>query len=407
MRKLQGVDMVPKPARSLRAKGAATDLAHNGSSQHSKELTCVSFFAGGGGLDLGLESAGFQTRFANDIDPYSCATLQLGRIRARKIGLSFLEQAVVLSGDIRDLEGNFVLEACRLKKGEVALLSGGPPCQAFSIFGQRKGSADRRGQLVHEYFRILAQLSPEAFVFENVFGLLTVENGEVFRTACQSLREPRKGLRYEISVIRLNAVNFAVPQLRDRIFIIGSRSGKKLAAVDELTVEPGSLKRTDQLYFRTVADALRGLPKPNLDYPANHTGRDHSDRITERYGSMSAGERDHFTRINKLDLTRPSFTIIVGSDKGGGKGHIHPSEPREVTPRESARIQTFPDWWEFTGTVRHPIRQVGNAVPPLLAFAVGNAVREQIFGLPKIPVKSGLEMLSQQHLFPEWYPTKA
>jgi DNA (cytosine-5)-methyltransferase 1 len=122
---------------------------------------------------------------------------------------------------------------------------------------------------------------------------------------------------------------------------------------------------------------------------------------------MSAGERDHFTRINKLDLTRPSFTIIVGSDKGGGKGHIHPSEPREVTPRESARIQTFPDWWEFTGTVRHPIRQVGNAVPPLLAFAVGNAVREQIFGLPKIPVKSGLEMLSQQHLFPEWYPTKA
>jgi len=121
---------------------------------------------------------------------------------------------------------------------------------------------------------------------------------------------------------------------------------------------------------------------------------------------MAAGERDHFTRINKLDLAKPSFTIIVGSDKGGGKGHIHPIQPREVTPRESARIQTFPDWWEFTGTVRHPIRQVGNAVPPLLGFAVGNAVREQIFGLPSTSVSTAIEMLSQEHLFPEWYPTK-
>jgi DNA (cytosine-5)-methyltransferase 1 len=121
---------------------------------------------------------------------------------------------------------------------------------------------------------------------------------------------------------------------------------------------------------------------------------------------MSPGQRDHFTRINKLDLTKPSYTIIVGSDKGGGKGHVHPIQPREVTPRESARIQTFPDWWEFAGTGRHVIRQVGNAVPPLLGFAVANALREQIFGLATVPVKAAVEALSQQHLFPEWFESK-
>jgi DNA (cytosine-5)-methyltransferase 1 len=367
----------------------------------SSDLSCVSFFSGGGGLDLGLESSGFETRFANDIDQYSCATLQLGRVAAQKRGLNFLEKAVVLSADIKTLDGSLVLEASQLKKGEVQLLAGGPPCQAFSVFGKRKGRSDQRGQLVYEYFRLLSQISPEAFVFENVFGLLTVEKGDVFKHVCELLSEPKKGLKYKLSIVRLNAADFGVPQFRDRIFIIGSRSGRVISGVGEVTGNPTSVASKKILPYRTVKQALAGLPAPNETFPANHTGRTHSDRIVKRYGSMSAGERDHFTRINKLDLTRPSFTIIVGSDKGGGKGHIHPIDPREVTPRESARIQTFPDWWEFTGTVRHPIRQIGNAVPPLLAFAVGNAVREQIFGLSSVPFVNALSDLNQEHLFPE------
>jgi DNA (cytosine-5)-methyltransferase 1 len=114
---------------------------------------------------------------------------------------------------------------------------------------------------------------------------------------------------------------------------------------------------------------------------------------------MSAGERDKHTRINKLDPTRPSYTIIVGSDKGGGKGHIHPKDPREVTPRESARIQTFPDWWSFSGTTRHPIRQIGNAVPPVLAAKIGNEIKATLFGKRRTPWKKVLELLGQQHLF--------
>lgn len=393
----------PKQRVQRPVQDSAKKFTGNGKPKQLNDLTCVSLFTGGGGLDLGLEAAGFQTRFANDIDPYSCTTLQLGRVAANKRGFGFLQQAVVLSADIKSLKSDLLLEASRLKKGEVSLLAGGPPCQAFSVFGKRRGRQDHRGQLVYEYFRLLATIAPEAFVFENVSGLLTVEKGEVFEMACERLRDPRKGLRYELSIVRLNAVHFGVPQFRDRVFIIGSRSGKKITTVDHLTVKPEILRASNQLVFRTVSDALRGLPPPNEAYPANHTGRNHSKRIIERYGLMRAGERDHFTRINKLDPNRPSFTIIVGSDKGGGKGHIHPVEPREVTPRESARIQTFPDWWEFAGTVRHPIRQVGNAVPPLLGFAVGNEVRRQIFGLPKIPVKTAIEMLSQEYLFPEWY----
>lgn len=272
-------------------------------------------------------------------------------------------------------------------------MCGGPPCQAFSIFGKRRGRKDMRGQLVYEYFRILGEIAPDAFVFENVFGLLTVEGGEVFKQACKELTEPRKGVKYTLSVVRLNAQEFGVPQSRDRVFIIGSRNGKTINNIEAIC--------RDKLPMRTVADGLRGLAAPNVRYPSNHTGRDHSARIIKRYASMKAGDRDNFTRINKLDPRRPSYTIIVGSDKGGGKGHIHPFEPREVTPRESARMQTFPDWWTFSGNGRHAIRQIGNAVPPLLGFAVGNAVRTEIFGLGAIPFKKALKDLSQEHLFPE------
>ncbi len=369
----------------------------------TRKLTVVSLFSGGGGLDLGLEAVGFETLFASDIDPYSAVSLQWARDAKNKTFPELLEQAVILREDIRDLRGAFILEATRKKRGEVDLLAGGPPCQAFSVFGKRKGTADPRGTLVFEYLRVLSEVEPKAFVFENVAGLLTIEQGAVFEKVCSLLREPKKGLRYELSVLRLNAANFGVPQFRDRIFLIGSRDGRKVS-----TPIPWTLNKPDPLNqnaysFRTVGQALKGLPKVEARYPANHTGRTHSQRIIDRYAGMKFGERDGFTRINKLNPNRPSFTIIVGSDKGGGKGHIHPFEAREVTPRESARIQTFPDFWAFSGTVRHPIRQIGNAVPPLLGAAVGNAIQTEVFGHPAMPLTVILQRLGQTHLFPELF----
>lgn len=365
-------------------------------------MRCVSLFSGGGGLDLGLEAVGFETILATDIDYHSCITLQEGAKAAAARKKPFLRGAVVKQADITDIHGKDILRETGLKKGELPLLAGGPPCQAFSVFGKRKGLDDPRGELSYHYLRILADLSPQAFVFENVFGLLTIEGGEIFKNLCERLSNPAKGLYYKISVHRLNAVNYAVPQFRDRVFIIGDREDRAVPEIKQITSEQPHLDGTKH-QWRTVRDALRDMPRVGLDKLPNHIGRQHSREIINRYASMKAGERDSKTRINKLDLSRPSFTIIVGSDAGGGKGHIHPKEPREVTPRESARIQCFPDWWAFSGTSRHPIRQVGNAVPTLLGAAVGNAIRKNLFGKREVPLETYLETLDQGHLFPEFY----
>ena len=357
----------------------------------SSNLKLVSLFSGGGGLDIGLEAAGFKTLFANDVVPQCCDTL-------RK---NLSNSATVICDDIKNVSGANIRTALGISgKDDVDLLAGGPPCQAFSIFGQRKGRADPRGQMVYEYFRILSELRPKAFVFENVFGLLTVENGDVYKVVCDKLANPSDGLHYDLKAFRLNAVDFGVPQFRDRVIIVGSRTGKNVGEIPPVTF---SVPQKGQLRYRTVSDALRGLCDPNEDYPSNHIGRNHSSAIMDRYARMAPGERDSHTRINKLDLQRPSFTIICGSNCGGGKGHIHPLAPREVTPRESARIQTFPDAWAFAGKGRYAISQVGNAVPPLLAFAIGNEIRECIFGLRKISFKEGLAKMGQQHLFPELF----
>lgn len=355
----------------------------------------VSLFSGAGGLDLGLEAAGLQTLFASDIDFHSCETLKAGGLHSRLHRLPFLADAIIEQADICELDGAKVLKQIGLERGEVDVLAGGPPCQAFSVFGQRRGTSDPRGRLPDQYIRVLSEIAPRVFIFENVFGLLSIEGGAVYREILARLAAPCKGLRYTLSVFRVNAADYGVPQKRDRVFIIGSSEGKKLEAIPAITSysDQNGLMRP-----RTVADAFRGLP-PMGARLGNHIGRKHSQRIVDRYRGLAFGERDPKTRINKLDPDEPSFAIIVGSDAGGGKGHVHPFEPREVTPRESARIQTFPDWWEFSGTSRHPIRQVGNAVPPILAAVIGREIMEQLLDRTAPPFKTMVKLLGQEHLF--------
>ena len=367
----------------------------------ARPLKLVSLFSGGGGLDLGLEAAGFETVFATDIDHHSCITLERGKQHSLKLGLPFLSHAVIRQADVLTLNSSEMMKQAGVKPGETDLLAGGPPCQAFSVFGKRQGIEDPRGQLPKQYLRLLADLRPKAFIFENVFGLLTIHGGDTFRELCKELSNPAEGLSYKLSVQRLNAADFGVPQFRDRVFIVGTRKGKALKDIppicgDQSTTADGKVL----LARRTVRDALNKIP-PLGKKLANHTSRDHSERIIERYKALVHGERDSKTRINKLHPDKPSYTIIVGSDKGGGKGHVHPFEPREVSPRESGRIQTFPDWWEFSGTSRHPIRQVGNAVPPILAAIIGREIAHQIFKRPKKSLREIVDALGQQHLFRE------
>lgn len=344
----------------------------------------ISLFSGAGGLDLGVEAAGFTTKLCTDIDDFSCKTLMLNKERqALPGGKGFLREANIVKKNIKEYSSTQILKDAGLKKNQVDLIYGGPPCQAFSVFGKRQGMDDPRGTLLWDYIRIIKDIQPKFFIFENVGGLLTIDEGAIFDSLKHELSTDKDGNElYSISYELLNTAAYGIPQYRQRVIIYGrkGRHTKKvpLPVPTHYTIpekpEEGLLPPV------TVDDALRFLPRvPDAKIP-NHIGRKHGPEVMERYAAMDYGQRDSKTRINRLDPRKPSYTIVVGSDKGGGKGHVHPYEPREVTPRESARMQSFPDFWEFTGTSRHPIRQVGNAVPPLFAAIVASNLLKYGFG---------------------------
>ena len=339
----------------------------------NKTINTVALFSGGGGLDLGFSAAGFNIIYSSDIDPYSCKTLLQNQEKK-----PYLNKHVVECADIRNLTAESI-ESKTEKQTDFVI--GGPPCQSFSVFGKRRGLDDPRGNLIYEYTRLLKELNPEGFLFENVAGLKTIHGGELYSELLETLSIEG---RYAVSAHEYEVADFGIPQFRRRVFFIGSKKGHAVPRMEATHTNPRSLFNAHEA-FKTVGEVLKNMPAHIIDWgqhPAinGHVGRKHSDTIVNRYASLIHGERDHKTRINKLHPEKPSYTIIVGSDKGGGKGHVHPFEPREVTPRESARIQTFPDWWEFFGTGRHIIRQVGNAVPPLFAAILANHIFKNIFG---------------------------
>jgi len=336
-------------------------------------INVLGLFSGGGGLDLGFSAAGFNSVYSSDIDSYSCNTLIQNQGKQ-----SYLAKHPVVCEDIRNISYKSIHRS--IGTNDIDFIIGGPPCQAFSVFGKRKGLDDPRGNLVYEYARLIKEIKPEGFLFENVAGLKTIHDGTLYSELFEILSINGK---YAITAHEYEVADYGIPQFRRRVFFIGTRSNKSVPRMEATHTPPNSLFNAHKP-FNTVSSILVDLPAPITDWKSEphingHVGRKHSQRIIDRYASLAFGERDHKTRINKLNPERPSFTIIVGSDAGGGKGHVHPFEPREVTPRESARIQTFPDWWEFYGTGRHIIRQVGNAVPPLFAGILAQHIAKEVF----------------------------
>lgn len=353
----------------------------------AQPLYAISLFSGAGGFDLGMEVAGFTTKLCTDIDQHSCQTL-LNNKEALKNDPEhpFLSHAAIVQKNIKEYETTDILKDAGLKKDQVSLIYGGPPCQSFSVFGQRKGMDDPRGTLLWDYLRVIRDIEPACFVFENVAGLLSIDDGKIFNQFLNELSKDENGSKkYTVSHYLLDTASFGVPQYRSRVIIFGVKGNKtvsmpkKTHAITDAELEAGLLPPV------TVKDAIASLPDPPSDKIANHIGRVHGQAVIDRYKALKYGERDSKTRINKLNPDKPSFTIVVGSDKGGGKGHVHPFSPREVTPRESARLQTFPDYWAFSGTSRHPIRQVGNAVPPVFGAAIGAHLLKEAFGVDNAP----------------------
>jgi DNA (cytosine-5)-methyltransferase 1 len=342
----------------------------------------LSLFAGGGGLDLGFSAAGFNIVFSNDIDHHSCQTLRLNQNRREYYGSHEVEEL-----SITELDSAEVLRKIEKTKEDIDFVIGGPPCQSFSVFGKRKGLEDPRGNLVFEYARIIDELKPKGFLFENVSGLKTIHDGQFYTGLLDTLSF---GGAYKVSAFEYDVADYGIPQFRSRVIIIGSRTGVSVPKMESTHTSPHTLFNAHRPY-RTVGNVLADMPEPGLTSGLyNHIGREHSQRIIDRYRALQFGERDSMTRINRLHPARPSYTIIVGSDKGGGKGHVHPYIPREVTPRESARLQTFPDWWEFYGNGRHVIRQVGNAVPPLFGALLANHVKRELFAIDNNLTYEGL-----------------
>lgn len=324
-------------------------------------FSMISLFCGGGGLDLGLGFAGFGALVSGDVAPVFVETVT-----------SNLPHAKPCVADALGLEAEKLIELAGVS--EVDLVAAGPPCQAFSILGQRGALADPRGKLAMRYFDLVARIRPRAFLFENVPGLLTVNRGKDW----QLLFEYASSVTgYDLHVELLNSVDFGIPQIRERVFLVGFRERTDFAFPDKAT-GPGASELVEAIQASRypaspsswALAAVQGLP--------NHVIRRHGDRVQGRYLKIEPGGRDRTDHSDRIHPARPSGTVLVGSSEGGGRPHIHPYEPRVITVREAARLQSFPDWYEFHGTVTAQYRQVGNAVPPLLAYEVGKKIAEKL-----------------------------
>jgi DNA (cytosine-5)-methyltransferase 1 len=321
----------------------------------------ISLFCGGGGMDVGLSFAGFGTRVASDVAPAFVDTVTANLPHAN----GCKEDALSLTRErLLDLAGD----------SEIDLVAAGPPCQSFSILGRRGALDDPRGKLALKYFDLIAAIRPRAFIFENVPGLLTVNKGEDWR---RLVRYATKATGYTIFPGKLNAATFGIPQFRERVFLVGFREP---ASFEFPTRPSGPL--SEELLAALAADQMEGSPSKwaltNVEDLANHKIRPHGDRVRTRYTKIKPGDRDRTDHTDRIDPNRPCGTVLVGSGAGGGRPHIHPTEHRVITVREAARLQSFPDWYEFQGTATAQYRQVGNAVPPLLVYEVGKKIAETL-----------------------------
>lgn len=310
-----------------------------------RRFSVLSLFTGGGGLDIGLEMAGLETIACVDNDPESCKTLRFNRPKWN-----------VFEGDIREYA----------PKGSFDLVVGGPPCQGFSTAG--KGNPDDpRNFLWREYFRIVENVRPLALLLENVAGMANKKNAHHLNEFIEHL----KTLGYKVAYGIVDAADFGVPQHRKRLIVLAG-----LGWQPQLPQPKSNTKKI------TTKQAIRDLVK-NPKGICNHDPNDHAPHVVERWMNLEEGEVDPNYRRARLYSDRPSSTIRAGGGHGPRGDHlggfhppIHYQLPRQLTVREAARIQSFPDSWVFQGSKTAQGRQVGNAVPPLLAQAIGESLIE-------------------------------
>jgi len=354
-------------------------------------LPTISLFSGALGLDLGLEEAGFDIRVAVESNPFAAETIRRNR-----------PNIALIDRKIEDVSTSELLKAAKLKRGEPVLVVGGLCCQSFSTAGQRASLADPRGQLINEFLRVVRETRPRFFVMENVRGMLSAaenhrplaKRGPGFRHLTRDeelgsgfvrVIKRLKATGYHIVFDLLNAADFGVPQARERLLFIGSRDGE-----DMQMPSPSHARHPTgaQKPWVTLREALRGLKQPSPKFtnlppawmrfvelvPAGGNWRDlpkhlHSRALGSAY--VSWGGRSGFFRRLAWDRPSPSLTTRPSS-----KATLlcHPKHLRPLSVAEYARIQQFPDEWDFSGGTPQQYKQIGNAVPVGLGYAIGRAI---------------------------------
>jgi DNA (cytosine-5)-methyltransferase 1 len=332
-------------------------------SEKSNNVPVISFFSGAGGLDLGLEAAGFTHSLLVEKIPLYCETLKFNRPKWE-----------VVAGDVSNTSEmiEVVGRHTGSRKKFDGIFVGGPPCQPFSVAANQRYSKtgdnfkrigfahETNGNLLFEYIALIKHFKPRAFLIENVPGLIDVDNGEQLERAYREL----ESCGYTINQpLILKADAYSVPQQRIRLFIIGNRVNKEF-----LPPKPTQ--------YSLAVGQVFSLSTDNVD---NHVTREHNAESVLRYMMLNYGERDKLGRVDRLDPNLPSKTVIAGGNSGGGRSHLHPHIPRTISVRECARIQTFPDEFIFKGPVARQFTQVGNAVPPVLGSQLGTAILKSFF----------------------------
>lgn len=337
----------------------------------------IDAFSGAGGLSLGLHAAGFEAAVAFDNDQHALTTY------AKNLpGATLLRSA-------EDVSGEELLSYLPPAQRSVALLAGGPPCQGFSR--QRRGpDDDDRNLLVGEFLRLVREVQPSAFIMENVAAL----GGRRGRAALDQLMTGARTAGYEVQAQVVDAVDFGVPQRRKRLFVVGTPPGSSFSY-------PRAEGGSDT--WRTVRDAIGDLPDP-FDQPnearliANHEPDNISElnRARIRHVPEGGGREDipvelrlpchrvsvaqagHRGVYGRLSWDAPSGTITTRCNSFTRGRFAHPSADRNITMREAARLQGFPDDFVFHGGRVEVAHQIGNAVPPPLATALATAVRRAL-----------------------------
>jgi len=337
------------------------------SNDTSATFTTIELFAGAGGLALGLERAGFTTIGLIEINKDAAETLRVNRPDWR-----------VICEDISNISCLDLEEYFSIKKGELDLLSGGAPCQAFSYAGKRLGLEDARGTLFYHYAVFLEKLQPKMFLFENVRGLISHDKGNTYKTMLNIFSDAG----YVIQKKLLNAWDYGVAQKRERLITIGIRKD----LVSKITFN----FPLPHAYKPVLRDILLDVPKSvgseYSDYkkgvfelvPPGGYWRDIPEDIAKEYMKTCwymGGGRTGILR--RLSLDEPSLTVLT-SPSQKQTDRCHPLEARPFTVRENARCQSFPDDWEFTGSTQSQYTQVGNAVPVNLAYEIGCKIKESL-----------------------------